>query len=568
LTKHDFTLLEDGVPQEISNFSFVDLPVETPASPPARTAPPEPDIITNADEGRMYVMLINIVPRQDAGPTRLVARRFVEEAFGSNDQMAVIHVLDSMTKAQGFTKSRSLLLAAIDRVDQPPDVGDPVRVSFQVLEEVSERLGRISGRRKAVLWFNPPQFFQPDDKPGAMQKGGTGRWFAQRDALRAATRNNVAIYPITPAMGTALGLESLKGLGALRAMAEETGGDAIINTNNFSPAFQRVVRDNSTYYLLGYEPAVEHRDGRFHSITIRVNRPGLAVRARRGYYAPEPDAEAKPDTSVVDGLSPDTTGAVRMPSSVAGLGIDLFAAPFKGAGGNGSVLLGAELRGADLALGANETIEIAYQGTTAEGKVTPGEFKVFTLDFTPESRVAIEQTGIRFIDWLDLPQGRHQVRFAVHQPNGKTGSVVADVEIPDYGAPLVMSGVVMGSQETASERTFLSDPRLKTLLSSDPTTARRFSRRDAISAFAEVYWDPRSRSLAEDFEVSASLTTADGANAHRPTVSAIPGEPGRMGYVMRIRAADLTPGDYVLTLEASSGRRQATRQVPFAVVED
>jgi hypothetical protein len=66
--------------------------------------------------------------------------------------------------------------------------------------------------------------------------------------------------------------------------------------------------------------------------------------------------------------------------------------------------------------------------------------------------------------------------------------------------------------------------------------------------------------------VVASLTTADGGAARRPSVSAVPGERGRMGYVVRVRMADLTPGEHVLTLEASSGRRTETRRVPFAVV--
>ena len=138
----------------------------------------------------------------------------------------------------------------------------------------------------------------------------------------------------------------------MRALADETGGETIVDSNNFTPLFQGFVRDNSAYYLLGYDPVVEHRDGKFHKLTVRVkNRPELTVRARSGYYAPEPDAKAKPRPPVADGLSVETADAVRMPSSVGDLGIDLFAAPFKGDGLTGSVLLGAQLRGADLVLG-------------------------------------------------------------------------------------------------------------------------------------------------------------------------------------------------------------------------
>jgi hypothetical protein len=253
-----------------------------------------------------------------------------------------------------------------------------------------------------------------------------------------------------------------------------------------------------------------------------------------------------------------------MPSSVGELGVDLFAAPFRGPAGTGSVLLGAQLRGTDLALGSGEPIEVAYQAMTTEGKITPGQFHVLRLDFTPESRAAIEQTGVRVIDRLELPKGRYQVRFAVHQPNGKTGSVVADVEIPDYAKePLLLSGVVLASARTAPERTLLGDASLKMLLGSDPTARRRFSRDDTVTAFAEVYAD--ARTATEAVTVTATLTTADGARAMTTPAARVTDEPGRSGYITRLPLADLAPGDYVLTLEARAGERTATRQLPLAV---
>ena len=564
LTKDDFTLIEDDTPQRIASFSFVELPIEAPASRAAAAKAVEPDITTNAGEGRMYVMLVG--PSGHRG--RLVARRFVEEAIGPNDQVAVIHVLGNSSAAQGFTRSRRLMLDALDRIEHEEPGGgcgaNPIVCSFEVLEEVSEKLGLVTGRRKIVLWFDPPSVFISQ---------GADIMFAQRDALRAATRNNVAVYPVStrglttdlsPAGKPASG-GPLEWKAGLRVLSDDTGGETIVDTNNFSAGFQGFVRDNSTYYLLSYEPAIEHRDGKFHTLTVRVNRPGLTVRARRGYYAPEPDAKAKPDPAVAEGLSEATAKAIRMPSSVGELGIELFAVPFKGSGGNGSVLLGARLRGTDLLLGPREPLEVAFQGTTTEGKITLGAFHVMTLDFTPESRAEIGRTGIRVIDRIELPKGRHQVRFAVHQPNGKTGTVVADVEIPDYSAPLVMSGVVIASQETASHRTLLIDESLRSILSSDPTPVRRFAHQDVISAYAEVYTDPRRPEVAR---VTASLAASSGRKARAPTMTPASGEPGRDGYLTRIPLADLTPGDYVLTLEARTARGSATRQVPFTVNAD
>jgi hypothetical protein len=306
--------------------------------------------------------------------------------------------------------------------------------------------------------------------------------------VRAATRNNVAIYPIsTRGLTTELGIGSLLGAAGVRVLADDTGGDTIVGSNDFTKGFERFTRDTSSYYLLSYAPTVDHRDGEFHPIAVSVNRSRVTVRARRGYYAPRPDEEAKPKAVVIEGLSADTAQAMAMPASAGALGLELFATPFKGAGDTASVVVGARMRGSDLALGAGERIELAYQAMTVEGKQSRGAFHAITLDFT-QSRAVIERDGVGVVDRLELPRGRHQVRFAVHQPNGKTGIVLADVDVPDYAKePLVMSGVVLASAQTAADRTLLSDERLKAILGSNPTARRRFSTSDTLTAFVEIY---------------------------------------------------------------------------------
>src|SRR5205807_6199286 len=73
---------------------------------------------------------------------------------------------------------------------------------------------------------------------------------------------------------------------SLRVLSEETGGFAVVNKNDYATAYQRIVEDNSSYYVLAYYPP-DARPGRLHKIDVRVTRPGLTVRARKGYVAPK-----------------------------------------------------------------------------------------------------------------------------------------------------------------------------------------------------------------------------------------------------------------------------------------
>src|SRR6266850_2094982 len=138
-----------------------------------------------------------------------------------------------------------------------------------------------------------------------------------RFMLDEANRANASFYPIDP-RGLAVFDEDIvpaAGVGAginanptvppaedrarlfarntsLRTLAEATDGLAVVNTNDLSRGLRRIADDLSSYYLLGYY-STGKLDGRFHALTVRVRRPGVQVRARRGYLATtEADAAA------------------------------------------------------------------------------------------------------------------------------------------------------------------------------------------------------------------------------------------------------------------------------------
>ncbi len=78
--------------------------------------------------------------------------------------------------------------------------------------------------------------------------------------------------------------------GVLRDLAESTGGFLVAETNDLRPGLERVVADLRAYYEVGYVPPNPKADGRWRAISVKVSRPGVVVRTRRGYYALPPGA--------------------------------------------------------------------------------------------------------------------------------------------------------------------------------------------------------------------------------------------------------------------------------------
>src|SRR5918996_4607364 len=118
LAAEDFEVLEDGRPQKVAAFSFVNLPIERAVRPLFVTETIEADVQTNEQvEGRVYLLVLDDL---HTDPTRAVrvkaaARRFFEQSFGVNDLAAVTYTSGRAADTQDFTNNARLLLNAIDK---------------------------------------------------------------------------------------------------------------------------------------------------------------------------------------------------------------------------------------------------------------------------------------------------------------------------------------------------------------------------------------------------------------------------------------------------------------------
>jgi len=211
------------------------------------------------------------------------------------------------------------------------------KLTLDALEDLIVHLGGIREERKAVIavtegWplFRPnPQLAagergrarpqdvlgrppRPSPEDSALTSGSTrvecetdrvalsslDHTLRLREITEDANRGNVTFYPVYArglvANDAPIGPDrppSIRDDAAnlrvkqdgLRFLADNTDGTSVINTNNIDGAMQRIVNDLSSYYLLGYYSTNTKLDGRFRNITVRVKRPSVRVRARRGY---------------------------------------------------------------------------------------------------------------------------------------------------------------------------------------------------------------------------------------------------------------------------------------------
>ena len=616
LKKEDFQVLEDGKSQTISTFTMVDIPIERADRPLFAESPIEPDVKTNEKpfDGRVYVMVIDDLHTRFGRSIRVktAAKQFIERRLGANDLMAVVHTAGPTDANQEFTSNKRLLLAAVDKTNgrkldsatanktreyyntrdlrqQGDALNDPddaergfnARNTLDTLRNVAEWFGSVRGRRKAILFVSEGIDYDIYDmiaQNGSNHHDASVVLDATRDAIAAATRSNVAIYGIDPRGLTDLGDESIEiqaypddtslGIGqgslqnelrlaqdSLRTLSDETGGFAVVNKNDFSTAYQRIVEDNSSYYVLAYYPP-DPRPGRLHKIDVRVTRPGLTVRARKGYVTPK-KVDAVTTANTKGPSTPELREALDSPLPVSGLTMHVFAAPFKGAAPNASVLFGVEMRGRDLQLAQNSKLLLSYLAIDQNGKIKGGNTDTMSMpNLKPETKARIEQTGLRMLNRLDLPPGKYQLRVAAHDTNGgNVGSVQYDLSVPDFQkAPFSISGIVLTSGLGAALPTVRPDEQLKPVLPGPPISLRSFPQNDEVALFAEVYDNEASKPHKVD--IVTTITTDEGRVLFKTDEtrdsSDLGGARGGYGYATRIPMKDLAPGKYVLKVEAKS----------------
>jgi VWFA-related protein len=617
LTAADFTVLQDGRPQAITTFSAVDSPDAAEEAPVAWMREVQPDTSSNDRESERRILALVLddatpMPAEEVPRVKSMARQVIER-LGPDDLAAVVFAFNKKG-GQEFTSDRVRLLAAVDRfngsIDSMPILGafdpDPtksmsVSVPFDqyspnalqmyssvisTLQGLAERLSELPERRKALIFASVGLPFDVEQaqareisltEPTYDGPGGAQMLFSDlQKALEAAQRANVNIYGLDPGglraptsrydalagKGTLNGSPGKLSRDFLQALSASTGGFTLGESNGFDAGITQIFRENASYYLLGYVRPDPRVDGKFRRVEVRVNRPGVTVRARNGYFEPRAQTRAA-------GLASPSSAAESAFGAIvakADLAMRVTAAAFAVPGRREVALA--------VTVALRHPVPAAATRTTDEVEVLVGAygpggerraFKRLQTRLALAPGTSEETIAFEVLSQIDLAPGPYQLRLAAHTSvQDKSGSVYCDVDVPDFSkVPLALSGVAIGVKPGMIAA--LKDS-VASLVPITPTTVREFTAGDEVTAFLRVYQG--GNGVAAPVAVIARILDSQDAKVFETSETLGPDRFAKAraaDYSLTLPITTLKSGSHLLTIETKAGGKTARRDVRFEV---
>jgi len=493
--------------------------------------------------------------------------------------------------------------------------------SMETLQQVAATLISAPDRRKSLIFVSPGMGLDKLSASIPVATGGVDRMVTLKDSHRQLLgqmtelfmrmqRANVTIYSIDPC-GTggleayvrgaaatlpSLGLTDLNGdpissgfdwlnpgqtvprpeqlathvsiltRDFLEEVASNTGGRAIVNTNAFDEGLDGIFAENSSYYLLGYQQPPGQAPGSRHAISVKVNRPDVFVRTRNGYSVPDAAKPPKPGKPLVPVSPLDTAIAGAVPS--AAFPMRLAVAPFMVPGQkNPTITLTLGLIQPPVTKRTTYTVDVQVNAYTTDGKSRlVGHRDTASATLVPTG--GKDRARYDLLSSIVLPPGRYELRVSAHRPlDNVQGSVYADVEVPDFTAPLAVSGVIVEAVPSGAVAPVNAFDRFLPVV---PTSSREFRADQDVSVFLRLYQG--GTASPKPVQVTTRLVDEtdrpvvdDGHDVIAGTMFHVGGRAADYRFPLPVRS--LTPGRYLLTCVASLDTRTITRTVQFTVAK-
>ena len=545
LKPEDFSVLEDNKPQKVASFDIENTDaavtqdgaqVKVLDNAVAATQPAQPAAAANANafkDRRLVVLFFDLSSMEpdEIERSAAAAQNYVDKQMSPADLVAVVSLRDAIAIDQDFTADKAALKKVLQSFNagtgQGFEAGDTGTTegtaetggSFTVddtefnifntdrrleaIRTVARQLSHID-QKKSLIYFS-----------SGITRTGIENQSELRSAVNAAVRSNMSIYTMDirglqalPPGGEAQsasvrGTSVYSGQATLNqfdsnfssqetlvTLAGDTGGKAYLDSNDFGKVFQGVQDDTASYYMLAYHSTNPARDGKYRHITVKLNRAGLKLEYRRGYYAPADfkhanteDREQQLQEELTSDL-PSTDLHVYLSAGYFRMGDDRFSVPIS------LVVPGSEIPFAQKSDQDKATLDVI--GVVLDSnKRLMGEVRD-TVKLAVNASAEVKRKNVQYNTGMILPSGNYHLKFVLREnETGQMGSFETDLAIPDLKKqPLQMSSVVLASQVQPSGKGKRDgDPLVRDGSEVIPSVTRVFSSGQHLYLYYEVY-DP------------------------------------------------------------------------------
>jgi VWFA-related protein len=366
----------------------------------------------------------------------------------------------------------------------------------------------------------------------------------------------------------------------LNALAKDTGGRPVFNTNALEVGVSRALKESSVYYLLAWKPEREaSSSSKFRRIEVRLlEKPDLAVRVRRGFY----DVEPAPAANKAKNQKPPQTPQVQLREAIGApypdrsipiaLSVNYISTPDQKMLLSTSLQIAAEF----ISFGpenGKHTAAVQITGLVFNDRGQPGARFEERLTLTAASSSSMKELNesIAYTYPVTTGPGLYQVRVAARdEKSGRTGSAHAWIEIPDLSdRKLRLSSLIIGWQKQGPA-TSVSNNDPPAPAQAGLSIDHQFQRNSVLRFLFVVYNAARAPADSQPDVASQVQILRDNQPVITTTLKKIPTagmDLDRLPYAADLSLSGLPAGQYVIQVTAIDrvSKTSALQQTRFAI---
>jgi VWFA-related protein len=647
LGKDDFRLYEDGKLQTLKSVDFQHL--KNDVLPP----PKEPQLVleprsynpntkkaattarlTKYQDRRLMVLLFDFSSMEPPEQLRAedAAIKFLNSQMTSSDSVSIMTFGTELQTVLDFTSDRDLLIKAIRRfhvgessenaatADEGADAQDQsgqfvadetefnifnADLKLAALEDAARKLAQYP-EKKALVYIS-----------SGIQKNGVDNQSQLDATVNTAVRANVAFYPIDARGLSALipggdatqegaagnGLYSGTGQNSVKqnfnnqqetlaSLAIDTGGKALLDSNDLTEAMRQVQSDFTSYYVLSYASSNPAQDGRYRRIQVKLVPRLSGLRAkldyRQGYYAPTTFRRMSGEDK-----DAQLQQALLAENPITDLPMAIEVDYFRLDKGKYFTPISVKIPGSALSFrnkGSKAATELDFVANVLDAR----QRQVATVRDTIPLKVSETTAGevvrksIQYDTGVTLAPGRYTLRFVARENGaGKTGTFQTRFTIPDLDAQkrLRVSSLILSNQREAvaqqvagvknAKKVIAGDPLVENGQKLMPNVTRVFRPGQNVMVYLEVYDPTLPEELPQQFrrpDVEANLALYRGGKKVFDTpetrVSRLDAKrTGTLPVWLQFPVASLAPGEYECQVDLIDefGHKFAFPRRPLAI---